>query len=298
MSVKTKASPIYHGDKNNVNFDYDGNYRYLNLPCEHVHRVSNIFYSNIEDENGVSIGYEGMRSFAITKSNLTNASLSYWLNQKSLYSPGLMKAAYGTFLTAYLVIWENDRVADEAASRFNVTWSRTAPVCVSLCNDYNCLYITGESDHRMGREAIGNSSNIWKFNFATSFSFSLIEQLVGNNIWNDTTIGSVTLGLLQSFLNNETLEIFTSNGYIFIKRANDNTLLLFLDAKTGIVRDVFSFNGLLGTMPCYHDNVTERGWNYGTNLLNHNSKEYHDLMNISTASTNNLILNEFTEILS
>ena len=106
MSVKTKASPIYHGDKNNVNFDYDGSYRYLNLPCEHVHRVSNIFYSNIEDEYGNSIGYEGMRSFAITKSNLTNASLSYWLNQKSLYSPGLMKAAYGTFLTAYLVIWE------------------------------------------------------------------------------------------------------------------------------------------------------------------------------------------------
>ena len=145
---------------------------------------------------------------------------------------------------------------------------------------------------------MNNINNNIKFNFATSFSFSLIEQLVGNNIWNDTTIGSVTLGLLQSFLNNETLEIFTSNGYIFIKRANDNTLLLFLDTKTGIVRDVFSFNGLLGTMPCYHDNVTERGWNYGTNLQNHNSKEYHDLMNISTAATNNLILNEFTEILA
>ncbi len=188
-------------------------------------------------------------------------------SEKFIFS-GSDEAAYGTFLTAYLVIWENDRVADEAASRFNVTWSRTAPVCVSLCNDYNCLYITGESDHRMGREAIGNSSNVWKFNFATSFSFSLIEQLVGNNIWNDTTIGSVTLGLLQSFLNNETLEIFTSNGYIFIKRANDNTTLLFLDTETGIVRDIFSFYGLLGTMPCYHDNVTERAWEYGHSFNN------------------------------
>ena len=85
---------------------------------------------------------------------------------------------------------------------------------------------------------MNNLNNNFKFNFATSFSFSLIEQLVGNNIWNDTTIGSVTLGLLQSFLNNETLEIFTSNGYIFIKRANDNTTLLFLDTETGIVRDI------------------------------------------------------------
>ena len=206
----------YFGDESpNIYLDYDGEDKFINLPSLFVYRTSRIYYTNIEDEYGNSIGYEGMRSFAITKSNLTNASLSYWLNQKSLYSPGLMKAAYGTFLTAYLVIWENDRVADEAASRFNVTWSRTAPVCVSLCNDYNCLYITGESDHRMGREAMGNASNVWKFNFATSFSFSLIEQLVGNNIWNDTTIGSVTLGLLQSYLNNETLEIFTSNSYIF-----------------------------------------------------------------------------------
>ncbi|WP_407453266.1 chitobiase/beta-hexosaminidase C-terminal domain-containing protein, partial [Methanobrevibacter sp.] len=137
----------YHGNRApNVNFDYGGEYRYLSLPSVYAHRISNIYYSDITDEFGVSIGYEGMRSFAITRSNLTNDSLAYWLAQKSLYSPGLMKAAYGTFLTAFLVIWENDRVADDAASRFNVTWQRTSPVCVSLCNDYNCLYITGESD--------------------------------------------------------------------------------------------------------------------------------------------------------
>ncbi|MBQ6351033.1 MAG: hypothetical protein IJI42_08915 [Methanobrevibacter sp.] len=57
----------------------------MDLPSEYVHRVSNIFYSNIEDEYGVSIGYEGMRSFAITKSNLTNADLDCWLNKKPLY---------------------------------------------------------------------------------------------------------------------------------------------------------------------------------------------------------------------
>lgn len=287
----------YYGDRTpNVNFDYNGEYRYLDLPSEYVYRISKIYYSDIEDEYGVSIGYEGMRSFAITKSNLTNADLAYWLNKKPLYSPGLMKAAYGTFLTAFLVIWENDRVADDAASRFNVTWSRTAPVCVSLCNDYNCLYITGESDHRMGREAVGNVSNVWKFNFATSFSFSLIEQLVGNNVWNDTTIGSVTLGLLQSYLNNETLEIFASNGYIFLKILNDYTRLLFLDIESGVVRDEFSYYGLLGTMPCYHDGITERAWGYGSSLLNSSSIGHYHMKCISTASTNNLILNEFTEI--
>ena len=177
-----------------------------------------------------------------------------------------------------------NRVADESASKFNVTWSRVSPVCVSLCNDYNCLYITGDSNHIMGREAVGNASGVWKFNFATSFSFSLIEQLVGNNVWNTTKIGSVTLGLMESYMNNETLELFASNSYIFIKHASDNNTLLFLDLKTGIVRDCFSYYGLLGTMPCYHDNITDNAWKYGNNLLDKVSKEFSDLKNIFTIS--------------
>ena len=42
-----------------------------------------------------------------------------------------MKAAYGTFLEALLVIYCHDMVADVAAYKYNVTWSRTTPVVVS-----------------------------------------------------------------------------------------------------------------------------------------------------------------------
>lgn len=289
----------YHGDVTpDINFEYGGNPKLLNPPSSYAYRISNIYYTDITDENDVSIGYEGMRSFAVVKSNLTSNDLRYWLNQKGLYEPGLMKAAYGTFLTPLIVIYENDRVADESSNKFNVTWSRISPVCVSLCNDYNSLYITGESDHNMGREAIGNISNVWKFNFATSFSFSLVEQLVGNNVWNTTKIGSVTLGLIESYLHNETLETFTSNHYIFIKYETDCNTLLFLDLETGIVRDDFSYYGLLGTMPCYHDNITENAWRYGNNLLKNGSNENKELKNISTAAISNKFNNEFFEFFS
>lgn len=92
-----------------------------------------------------------------------------------------------------------------------------SPATFSLCNDFNCLYVTGESDHGMGMTVIGNESDVWKFHFTCSFAFSLIEQLVGSNIWNDSTIGSVTLGLLESYLNNESLELIYENGYCFLK---------------------------------------------------------------------------------
>lgn len=93
----------FHGDMiPNINFDYN----LLNPPSCYAHFISNIYYMDIEDENNISIGYEGMRSFAIVKDNLTNNDLQYWLNQKGLYTPGLMKEAYGTFLTSLLVIYE------------------------------------------------------------------------------------------------------------------------------------------------------------------------------------------------
>ncbi|WP_458455812.1 hypothetical protein [Methanobrevibacter sp.] len=271
----------FHGDvAGDVNFVYNNERQLLSPVTSFAYRVSNIYYSNGVNESGVNVGFEGMRSFAVARDNVTRENLRYWLNQKPLYSPGLMKAAYGTFLSALLVIYESDRVADEAAEKFNVSWSRISPTCVSLCNDYNCVYITGESDHNLGREAVGNSSSVWKFNFATSFSFSLVEQLVGNNIWNTTKIGSVTLGLLESYLNNETLEIFFSNGYIFIKKANDNSSLLYLDVETGIVHDYLSFYGIMGLMFCYCDPISDNAWEYGNNIYNDSSKEFFDMKTI------------------
>lgn len=265
----------FHGDKSpNFKFKYNDIEKGFHPPSSYAKRISNLYYTNIDDSDGVDIGYEGMRSFAITKSNVTNSDLEYYLNQKQNYEPGLMKAAYGTFLSVLLVIYENDRVADDSANKFNVTWQRITPICVSLCNDYNCLYITGESDHNMGREIKGVFNNCWRFCHATSFSFSLVEQLTGNNIWNTTKIGSVTLGLLESYLNDEKLEIFVSNGYIFVKKYGDNTSLLVLDFETGILRDYFADYGLLGEMPCYHDNITENVCNYGESLLDVNSGEH------------------------
>lgn len=57
-------------------------------------------------------GYEGVRSFAIVTTKVTDEILQYWLDQKDktdsnrtlLYANGFMKAAYGTFLSSLLMI--------------------------------------------------------------------------------------------------------------------------------------------------------------------------------------------------
>ena len=84
----------------------------FNLPSSYAYCVSNFYYTDILDENGVSVGYDGMRSFCVANDVVSDDDLSYYLNQKDLYNPGLMKASYGTFLSSLLVIYEHDCVAD------------------------------------------------------------------------------------------------------------------------------------------------------------------------------------------
>jgi hypothetical protein len=181
-----------------------------------------------------------LRSFAIV-TKVTDSMVQYWFNEyknQTKYTPGTMKAAYGTFLTSLLVIKTHDMVADQAADKFNVTWSRTTPIVVSCVDDTASTYITGEMDHRMGMDVNGTVGNVWAFRFACSLSFSPIEEEVGSTIWNTTAIGSVTMGLGERILNGEILDLFYSNGYIVLKIRDMDDLILLVDPVTGIVRDV------------------------------------------------------------
>jgi hypothetical protein len=126
-------------------------------------------------------------------------------------------------------------VADQAATAYNVTWSRTTPITVSCCDDAASSYLTGESDLRMGMDVNGTVSNVWAFRFACSSAFSPIENEIVNP---DGGIASVTLGIGERIINGETPELFYSNGYIIYKIKNKDDLILLLDPLTGIVRDI------------------------------------------------------------
>lgn len=260
-----------------------------------IHRISLIYYDNLIDENNLNIGYEGLRSFAFVTSNVSNSKLKYWLDYGELLSAGEMKAAYGSFLSALLVIYEHDKLADKFANYYNVTWNRVSPVVFSMCNDYRSVYITGESDYGMGMKVQGNDSNIWNFRFACSFSYSIIEQMVGTFIWNNTEIGTVTLSMIVDFLNNNSWDILANDKYLIFKN-DQKGMFLILDKATGIVRDAMLSDSLICAMPCYHDNITEDAREYGYNLLNMSSLESKYLDSVGNF-TNGVIqgINEIKE---
>ncbi len=71
-----------------------------------------------------------------------------------------MRAAYGTFLSSLLMIKAHDMVADQAAAEFNVTWTRTTPIVVSVYDDAYSTILTLECDHRFGMDVIGDPSSV------------------------------------------------------------------------------------------------------------------------------------------
>ncbi len=257
----------------------------ISLPGNPTYRNAHIFYDNGVYDNGsggYDVGFEGMKSYAIATTNVSDVVLSYWLGLKNNYAKGAMKAAYGTFLTALLVIYEHDRVADQAANAFNVSWNRTTPVMVSMIDDIEDSYITGESDHRMGMDVIGDPLNVFNFRMTCSFAFSLVEELVGHNIWNSTDIGSVTLGIFKNIAEGDKLVIYYSNGYLVLRTEDNDKDYLYIDLSTGIVRDA-RFGSIIGRT-CYHDPITDRVMDYGEQILNNNSNEYKQLELVGNTS--------------
>ena len=224
-------------------------------------------------------------------------------NGNLLYPDGPMRAAYGTFLEALLVIYCHDMVADAAAYKYNVTWSRTTPIVVSVCDDTTSTYITGEMSHRMGMDVVGDPDNVKAFRFACSSSFSPIEHLVNEVLfpsYNSTSslLGSVTLGLGYMLLNGEPLEIFESSGYIIIRAVGDNQRLLIIDPVTGIVRDGMTLNETISGNYCFSDlqtewttDFTENILNYGQNISNilTNGNGIIDLSQLANNTKNGLI---------
>lgn len=216
-------------------------------------------------------GYEGVRSFAIVTTKVTNDILRYWLNKKTLYEAGPMKAAYGTFFTSLLLIKSHDMVADQAASEFNVTWSRTTPIVVSVLDDAYDGYITLECDHRMGMTVVGDVNKARAFRFACSAAISPLEYSVMNSLFpNLSPLSSITTGLGYRILEGTAPSIYISNGYLIINATYNEFVVI--DPVTGIVRDVGMWNtGPVHFAYCYSDQQTDWSTDHGEEMSSNNA---------------------------
>ncbi len=253
------AYPGVSGLNLTVNDPQDYHVINLNFPGNVINRTSQVIYNN-------ATPYEGMKTFAIATTDVTDAVLQYWLDQYSLYqSVGAMDAAYATFLTALLTVYVHDDLADNIASDLNVTWTRTSPVVVSVGDEPYQTYLTLESDHSMGMTVVGAPENVWIFNYVTSSAISPIEYAIFSectgNLYQSYSLngeyGSVVLDLLYKYyMNSTSVEVFVQNGYIIEKSVGFDDNFIVIDPETGIMRDINIINGFCGVTVPYVNYIT------------------------------------------
>jgi len=218
----------------------------LNFPGNDIQRTSQLIY------NGSP--FDCLQSFAIATTDVTNNIVQYWLNQESNYpSSTTMGAAYNALLLSLLVEYTHDELADAIAPEYNVTWSRTSPIIVSVGEDSTGTYLTLDCDESMGMTVVGPMGNIRAFNYMTSSSISFIEYAIMNGAITGNNFDSVTMDLINDYLNNSScLEWLEQNGFIIEKSGND---FIVIDPVTGVARDINITNNLCGA---WNDILYER----------------------------------------
>jgi len=191
-----------------------------------------------------------------------------------------MRAANGTFLSSILMINAHDMVADQAAAEYNVTWTRTTPIVVSVYDDAYSTTMTLKCDHRFGMDVVGDPEDVKAFRYACSSAINPIEHQVMETLFPGGGGRSITIGLAQMILNGEMVDVFISNGYQVMMSSIED-LYLVLDLETGIVRDVMITYITMSGAYCFSDLQTEWASDLGEDLLNNQSGLFDSIGDLS-----------------
>jgi len=202
-------------------------------------------------------------------------------NGTILYGNGPMKAAYGAFLSSLIMIKCHDMIADQAAAQYNVTWTRTTPIIVSVFDDAYRTVITLECDHRFGMDVTGETGNVTAFRYACSSAINPLEHYVMKTLFPDGNGTSIVMGIGKEIFNGQMPGIFLSNGYLVFKSSVNDMFLIF-DPTTGILRDVMYLNGTVSGAGCFSDLQTEWIYDLGEKLKSINLSAQPEWLN-STA---------------
>jgi co-chaperonin GroES (HSP10) len=251
----------------------------VSYPGGFVKRNDMVSYINGVDltpdpKNAEWTDFELVQSFAVTKQKVTQDQLKYWLNKQNKYSTSnYMKAAYGTFLTALLVIGCHDSIAEKIAANFEVNWNRHKYTLVMNGITQQQTYIH-TADASMGMNIISSkndNNSIKAFRFACSSILSPIEDKILKS--ESFQVNSVLLGTGQQLLKGTVINIEDKGNNTIVHTYNDNNTKITIDSDKYLVKEnIGQYKGSTSTKTayCYYDRQTKRATDLGDRIINNN----------------------------
>lgn len=123
-----------------------------------------------------TVGFEVLQAYSIITEKITAKTLESWMNNNKAYLNrfGVMNA-YGMHLASLQTVWLADKLADEYAADFGVSWKRTKATTILGGINLEDTYLN-ILNADMGMEVTGNKDNINSFRLINSLQLPNIEE--------------------------------------------------------------------------------------------------------------------------
>jgi hypothetical protein len=258
----------YFANRINLTFTY---------PNGKIERTDVLAYANGFDPNDYPTckdkgrtDFEFIQSFAIATTKISDTIIKNWAAQKNKYPIGYLKAIYGSFMSALLVIKTSDMIADQTAKQLGITWKRTRITGVMNGITHGGGYIHVPANG-MGMEKTGDSLQIKTFNYTCSAMLSILEDFNLNSM--AFPANSVLLGTaLHMLKTGKTATLQEKEGQLEIQLPKRPEVKIQIDPTTWLVKDIiWAYKGSIAAVPayCYHNRQTNLINDLANQILNH-----------------------------
>ena len=203
----------------------------------------------LADKYRKTFGFEVLQAYSIINEKITPAILKDWTAKSKLYLDrfGVMNA-YGMHLASLETAWLADKLADEYAGKFDVTWKRDHAVTILGGINLEDTYLN-ILNADMGMDVKGTADNVIAFRFINSLQLPNLEEYsleeVSTRFWNTTTNSQDNMLLAISSYKTSITQIGEMM-YIFAEDASKSAIIV--NATSGVVSVIYS-----------HGNATYKG---------------------------------------
>lgn len=198
----------------------------------------------LADKYRKTLGFEVLQAYSIINEKITPELLKSWVNKNNLYLNrfGVMNV-YGMHLASLEATWLADKIADEYAGEFAVTWNRGNALTILGGINLDDTYLN-VLDSDMGMSVKGNKDNISLFRLMNSLQLPNIEEYCLEEVsarFMDTTTNSQD-NILMAIANNKTSIVqFGEMLYLFAEDGSNSAIVL--NTTSGVSSVIHSHNG-------------------------------------------------------
>lgn len=190
-----------------------------------------------------TLGFEVLQAYSIVREKVTKDILKSWVNKNKLYLDrfGVMNV-YGMHLASLETVWLTDKLADEYASKFNVSWKRSNAVTVLGGINLEDTYLD-VLNADMGMDVKGNEDDVLSFRFMNSLQLPNIEEYsleeVATRFWNITTNSQDNM--YTAIINSKTsIAVIGEMMYVFAEDGSNSAIVA--NTTSGVVSVIYSHN--------------------------------------------------------